>query len=185
MHYFQAVTVAVLALAQFSTALPSSHKQQKRAISSLLNGSPIGFASATTGGGDADPVYPTTIQELTEYLTSTEPQVVVISGTFDFIGSEGTMTAQACNAYSCTPDNGGQSLLDTVNGCGGDTFEVTLDKAGYQPLWIQSDKTLIGTGGAIIKGKGFRLSGVENIIFQNFAITDLNPQYVSSYLCTE
>lgn len=150
------------------------------AQSSIVTGTPIGFASGVTGGGDAAAVYPTTIDELITYLTDPSPQNIVIEGTFDFVGSEGTATYPACDAYSCTPDNGGQALLNTLEGCGSSTlYDVTLDAAGMEGINVASDKTLVGLGtDTVLNGKGLRFVGVSNIIVQNIAITNLNPQYV-------
>ncbi|KAH9904079.1 polysaccharide lyase family 1 protein [Xylariomycetidae sp. FL2044] len=175
MKSVRAVTAATLAvLASTAVAAPN-----KRAISSIVQGTPIGFASGVTGGGDAATVYPTTIDELTAYLTSTEPQNIVISGTFDFQGSEGTLTEAACDAYACTTSDGGQALLNTLGGCGSTaTYDVTIDAAAYNPLYVKSDKTLVGTDNAVLYGKGLRFSDVSNVIIQNVAITNLNPQYV-------
>ncbi|KFY34799.1 hypothetical protein V494_06460, partial [Pseudogymnoascus sp. VKM F-4513 (FW-928)] len=120
------------------------------------------------------------IEDLTTYLTSPDPQVIVISGAFDFVGSEGTETAQGCDAYSCTPDNGGQALLNGLQGCGDKAlYDITYDKAGAEGINVASDKTLVGLGtDTVLNGKGLRFVGVENIIVQNIAITNLNPQYV-------
>ncbi|KAF3768106.1 family 1 polysaccharide lyase [Cryphonectria parasitica EP155] len=149
------------------------------AISSVVTGTPMGFASSVTGGGTATPVYPTTIDELKSYLTSSSAEVIVISGTFDFAGSEGTQTEEACNAYSCTPSDGGQALLNTLDGCGSTAvYDVTIDTAAYQGIAVASDKTLVGTDGATLNGKGLVFNGVSNIIIQNIAITNLNPEYV-------
>ncbi|KAL5386645.1 hypothetical protein DPSP01_004009 [Paraphaeosphaeria sporulosa] len=157
----------------FSAALPF-----KRAISSVVSGSPVGFASGATGGGDATPVYPTTIADLKKYLTSKNPQVIVIDGQYDFAGSEGTQKEQACNIYSCTPENGGQGMLNTLNGCTTATYNVEIDTAAYQGIQVQSHKTLVGKNGATLNGKGLRLVSVSNIIIQNLKITNLNPKYV-------
>lgn len=139
----------------------------------------MGFASAVTGGGDAAPVYPTTIDELKDYLTSEDPQVIVISGTYDFAGSEGTSDFDACNSYDCTPEDGGQALLNTLDGCGSTpTYSVSLDTAAYQGIQVASDKTLVGKDKATLKGKGLRFVDASNIIVQNIEITDLNPEYV-------
>lgn len=167
----------LLALCQYvaGAAICTSNK---RAISSVVTGTPVGFASAVTGGGDATPVYPTTIDELKEYLTSDEAQVIVISGKYDFSGSEGTSDYEACNSYSCTPEEGGQALLNTLNGCSISTYSVSLDTAAYQGINVASDKTLVGTDGATLYGKGLRFVDVSNIIVQNIEITELNPQYV-------
>ncbi|OJJ76723.1 hypothetical protein ASPBRDRAFT_117133 [Aspergillus brasiliensis CBS 101740] len=151
-----------------------------KAQSSIVSGTAPGFAAGVTGGGDATPVYPTTIDELKEYLTSSSPQNIVIEGTFDFVGSEGTETLQACNIYDCTPDNGGQALLNTLSGCGDtSTYDVTIDVAGVEGINVASDKTLVGKGtDAVLNGKGLRFVGVSNIIIQNIEITNLNPKYV-------
>ncbi|PBP21127.1 polysaccharide lyase family 1 protein [Diplocarpon rosae] len=171
-----AAVILVLA-AHFGVTVPTedispTSNVEKRVLSPLVSGSPPGFASNTTGGGTASP--------LTTYLTSSSPQVIVLSGTYDFAGSEGTVTKTACNAYSCTPAQGGQALLNTLNGCASNLalYDVNIDQAAFSPIWVRSDKTVVGTNGATIKGKGFRLSGVANIIFQNIHVTELNPAYV-------
>lgn len=173
------------------------------AQSSIVSGSAPGFATGVTGGGNAEPVYPNTIEDLKSYLTSSEPQNIVISGTFDFGGSERTQTHTACNTYECTPENGGQAILNTLGACSGvSSYEVEVDTAAYTGIEVKSDKTLVGDGtGAILNGKSTREScqqdmgkdgaythiagkglrftnGVSNIIIQNIAITNLNPQYV-------
>ena len=87
---------------------------------------------------------------------------------------------QACDNYSCTPSNGGQALLNTLEGCGDkELYDATLDTAGLTGINVASDKTLVGLGtDTVLNGKGLRFVNVENIIVQNIAITNLNPQYV-------
>ncbi|KAJ7348682.1 pectin lyase fold/virulence factor [Mycena albidolilacea] len=135
------------------------------AISSVVTGVPVDFGT------------PTTIAELKTYLTSSSPQVV-ISGTFNFAGSEGTQSLTACNAYHCTPSDGGQALRNALNGCTEATYAVTIDTAAYQGIEVASDETLVGTNGAILNGKGLRLVNVNNVIIQNIKIENLDPQYV-------
>lgn len=180
MGSFKAIIAASLAaLGQFAATAPAQGQSKRAGISSIVKGTPVGFASSVTGGGTVAPVYPTTIAQLKSYLTSTSPQNIVISGTFNFAGTEGTTTLPACNAYPCTPSNGGQALLNTLGGCGSlSTYNVNLDTAAYNAINVQSDKTLVGINGATLNGKGLRLSGVSNVIIQNIAITNLNPQYV-------
>jgi pectin lyase len=117
---------------------------------------------------------------LIAYLTDPSPQNIVIEGTFDFVGSEGTKTYSACKAYACSPSEGGQALLNTLGGCGSlATYEVTLDAAGVEGINVASDKTLLGLDvNTVLNGKGLRFVGVSNIIIQNIEITNLNPQYV-------
>ncbi|KAI4596856.1 hypothetical protein KJ359_005201 [Pestalotiopsis sp. 9143b] len=176
--FHSVVAVAFTVLEAFIVAAPVD-VSEKRAISSIVSGTPIGFASSVTGGGSATTVYPTTIAELKAYLTSSDPQNIVISGTFNFQGSEGSSTYSACDAYSCTPSVGGQALLNTLNGCGStSTYSVTIDMAAYQGINVKSNKTLVGKNNAVLYGKGLRFVGVSNIIIQNVAITNLNPKYV-------
>lgn len=144
------------------------------AISPVVKGTPMGFARGTTGGGNAPPVHPKTINELKAYLTSPQPQVIVISGKFDFSGSEGTLTKEACNLYACHPDNGGQAMLNTLNGCTVPKYSVKLDTAAYQGIYVASDKTLVGTNNAVLYGKGLKFVRVHNIIVQNVHITELS-----------
>ena len=149
---------------------------QKRAV---YSGTPFGFASKATGGGNAATVTPITTAQLISYLTDSSPRNIVISGEFKFAGTEGTATYDACDAYSCTPSNGGQALLNTLNGCSKPTYKVTIDKAAYQGISVKSNKSLIGKNGATLNGKGLRLVGVSNIIIQNIKARALSrTQYV-------
>lgn len=173
--FFNAIVFATIPLLLVATPVETS----KRAISSIVTGTPMGFASGATGGGDATPVYPTTIDQLKAYLTSDEPQNIVISGTFNFQGSEGSSVYAACDSYSCPPSQGGQALLNTLGGCSGySTYNVQIDTAAYKAIWVKSNKTLVGKNNAVLYGKGLYFSGVSNIIIQNIAITNLNPAYV-------
>jgi pectin lyase len=47
-----------------------------------VSGSAEGFAKGVTGGGDATPVYPDSIDELVSYLGDSEPRVIVLSKTY-------------------------------------------------------------------------------------------------------
>lgn len=132
--------------------------QLSTAQSSIVTGIAPGFAAGVTGGGDATPVYPETIDDLITYLTSPDPQNIVISGTYDFDGSEGTETYDACDAYNCTPDENGQALLNTLDACTGTTYSVTVDAAGVQGINVASDKTLVGVGSDAVLNGNFVLS---------------------------
>jgi hypothetical protein len=46
-----------------------------------VSGTPEGFASSATGGGNATPVYPTSTDELVSYLGDDEARVIVLSKT--------------------------------------------------------------------------------------------------------
>ncbi|KAJ7089067.1 pectin lyase fold/virulence factor [Mycena epipterygia] len=167
----QLVSVS-LAVASFAAAAP--------ALSSIVTGTPPGFASGVTGGGNAPTTFISDITTLKAALTSSQPMNIVIGGTFDFRGSEGTTTEQTCFPYTCQPSAGGQGLLNTLGGCNSlPLTSVTLDKAGVEGINVASDKTLVGLGTTTkLIGKGLRFVGVSNIIIQNIEITDLNPAYV-------
>ncbi|KAJ5713005.1 pectin lyase A [Penicillium malachiteum] len=148
-----------------------------------VSGSAEGFAEGVTGGGDANPVYPTTTDELVSYLGDSEARVIVLDKTFDFTGTEGTTTATGCAPWGTA--SGCQVAINQDDWCtnyepDAPDVSVTYDNAGILGITVTSDKTLIGEGSAgIIKGKGLRIvSGAENIIIQNIAITDINAEYV-------
>ncbi|KAL4809475.1 pectin lyase fold/virulence factor [Aspergillus unguis] len=141
-----------------------------------VSGSAEGFASGVTGGGDATPVYPADESELESYLTASGSQVIVLTKTYDFTGTEATGTA----CYSWGTDEACQLILQ--DDCNGEQSTIaTYDAAGPTPIPVASDKTILGsTGGeGAIKGKGLTFTDdVSNIIVQNIKITDLNPKYV-------
>lgn len=164
-----------------------------------VTGKPFGFAASTTGGGDAEPVYPTTTEELTNYLTDGEARVIILNQEFNFIGTEGETTEDGCRPDSnkC-PDDGGQDAINgadwvsvTINKStyGSNTKQctksdypavsVTYDKAAITPINVKSNKSIVGEGTkGVIRGKGLRFAGSENIIVQNIHITELNPKYI-------
>ncbi|KAL3456575.1 pectin lyase A [Aspergillus heterothallicus] len=148
-----------------------------------VTGSAEGFAQGVTGGGSADPVYPDTIDELVSYLGDDEARVIVLTKTFDFTDSEGTTTETGCAPWGT--DSACQVAINQNDWCtnyqpDAPSVSVTYDNAGTLGITVNSDKTLLGQGDAgVIKGKGLRIvSGASNIIIQNIAVTDINPQYV-------
>ncbi|EGZ22090.1 hypothetical protein PHYSODRAFT_496068 [Phytophthora sojae] len=175
-----------------STSATGSSKDQEQTSTSTTTGSssavvgvPTGFAAGTTGGGDAEPVYPKDIKELATYLSDKEPRVVVLKQEFDFIKSEGSTTEKGCrgkNNLDCIAKKNGFQGQDTIetdfSKCDGSSIDVTYDKAAITPLTISSDKTLIGEGTkGVLNGKGIIIKG-SNVIVQNIHITNLNPHVV-------
>ncbi|KAJ5546556.1 hypothetical protein N7494_004141 [Penicillium frequentans] len=163
------------------TALLAAFAAHAAAVS--VSGSAEGFAEGTTGGGDATAVYPTTTDELVSYLGDSEARVIVLSKTFDFTDTEGTTTSTGCAPWGTA--SGCQVAINQDDWCtnyepDAPSVSVTYDNAGILGITVASDKTLLGEGSAgIIKGRGLRIvSGAENIIIQNIAITDINPEYV-------
>ncbi|KAI9929867.1 hypothetical protein MW887_011674 [Aspergillus wentii] len=146
-----------------------------------VTGKAFGFATGTTGGGSATPVTPTTNDELIKYLTGDEPRVILIDRTFDFTLSEGTATETGCIPDSNTCGEHGQNALDGPNWCSSSypSVEVTYNVAATDPIYVGSNKSLVGVGSkGVIRGRGLKLTSVENVIIQNIHITDLNPQYI-------
>ncbi|MCJ1446025.1 MAG: hypothetical protein MMC23_006530 [Stictis urceolatum] len=152
-----------------------------------VTGTPEGFGKGTTGGGSASPVYPSTIAELTSYLTDSSPRVIMLNKEFNYIGSEGSVTETGCRPASNTCGSAGQDAINHADWCtngnagsGSYSISVTYDKAGVSGINVGSNKSIVGVGSSgVIRGKGLRIAnGATNVIIQNIHITDLNPQYI-------
>ncbi|KAI0018051.1 putative pectin lyase [Xylariomycetidae sp. FL0641] len=149
-----------------------------------LSGAADGFAAGVTGGGDAEPVYPTSTDELISYLGDSSPRVIVLNQEFDFTGTEGTETGSGCSPWGT--DSACQIAINQNDWCTNYQPDapvvdsITYDAAATLGITVASDKTLIGEGtSGVIKGKGLRIvSDATNIIIQNIHITELNPQFV-------
>ncbi|KAE8154475.1 pectin lyase 1 [Aspergillus avenaceus] len=148
-----------------------------------VSGAAEGFAQGVTGGGSATPVYPTTNDELVSYLGDSSPRVIILTKTFDFTNSEGTTSGTGCAPWGTASNC--QLAINQNGWC--DNYQASAPKvgvsystAGTLGILINSNKSLVGQGSAgAIKGKGVRIvSGAQNVIIQNIAITDINPKYV-------
>lgn len=138
-----------------------------------------GFASSVTGGSKGPTVWPTTIKELENYLTSSSPYQIIIDGEYNFLHSMGERTETGCRPYKCDDVTKEQEAINPpFNWCGNNPkVSVTYDVAATQFIDVKSDKTLIGKPNTVITGKGLRLVG-DNIIIKNIHFTKLNPKYV-------
>lgn len=149
-----------------------------------VSGAAEGFAKGVTGGGSVAPVYPTTTAQLISYLSDSSARVIVLTKTFDFTGTEGTVTSSGCSPWgtgsACQVAINKDSWCDNYEATAPKVSSITYDKAGVLGMTIGSNKSLIGQGSAgIIKGKGVRIvSGAKNIIIQNVRFTNINPKYV-------
>lgn len=139
---------------------PAALRRSNGTLSSLVSGTPEGFASSVTGGGNAEPVYPTTIDELTSYLGDDEARVIVLSQTFDYTDSEGTKTSSGCSPWGTA--SGCQIAINQNDWCSNyepdapTVDSITYDAAGVEGITVGSDKTIIGKGtSGVIKGKGY------------------------------
>ncbi|KAL0932498.1 pectin lyase [Colletotrichum truncatum] len=145
-------------------------------------GTPYGFAAGVTGGGSATPSFPKDVAQLKSWMADNVPRVIMIDKTFNFLGSEGTVTEMGCRLKkSCTAANGGQDTIKT-SGCDSNEtpVQVKYDKASYLGMDVGSNKSLVGVGNkGVLIGKGLRFkAGAKNVIIQNIHIDNLNPQYV-------
>ncbi|KAL4819537.1 pectin lyase fold/virulence factor [Aspergillus spinulosporus] len=153
-----------------------------RSASAQVVGTPSGFAAGTTGGGDATPQTPSSLDELVEWITDDTPRVILIDREWSFIGTEGTTSTQCCSTRTTTCEGGtsaGQAWIGDA--CDDGTWvSCTYDNAGTSPLDVGSNKSIVGVGSAgVIRGKGLRIrGGASNVIIQNIHLTDTNPEYV-------
>ncbi|KAJ5280652.1 hypothetical protein N7478_006024 [Penicillium angulare] len=147
-----------------------------------VSGTAFGFATGTTGGGDATAASPSDISELTSWLTDSTPRVILIDKEFNYLESQGKCTdCKCCIPSSNTCGSSGQNAIDNSDWCSDyPTTTCTYDKAAIEGINVASNKSIVGVGSAgVIRGKGLRMeNGVSNIIIQNIHITELNPQYI-------
>lgn len=68
-----------------------------------VSGSPTGFGTGTTGGGNATPQYPADINQLEAWLKDSTPRVIVLNKEYNYIGSQGSVTED------------GKGLLHTIH----------------------------------------------------------------------
>ncbi|KAI9367205.1 pectin lyase fold/virulence factor [Aspergillus egyptiacus] len=143
-------------------------------------GTPFGFAAGTTGGGDATPAAPADEAELTQWLADDEPRVILIDKEFNFLGDQ-CVDCECCIPDSNSCGDAGQNAIEVGIGWCDDypRTTCTYDNAGLDGLDVGPNKSIVGVGNAgVLRGKGLRLHGTENIIVQNIHITELNPQYI-------
>ncbi|KAJ7036581.1 pectin lyase-like protein [Mycena alexandri] len=145
-------------------------------------GTPFGLAAGTTGGGSATPSVPSSLAQLTTWLSDSTPRVILLESIYDFTSNEGTTTGTICKPWTCSPNP--QVAIDANSWCEDDEPSAakstgTWFVAGTKPLTVASNKTLLGKGSAGgIKGKGLKIASANNIIIQNIQIIDINEEFV-------
>ncbi|CVK86071.1 related to bromodomain protein BDF1 [Fusarium mangiferae] len=144
-----------------------------------VSGKAYGFAAGVTGG-EGEAVTPSSAEELATLLADDTPRVIYLDKEFDFTGN--VKTGAGCDRKSCSASNGGQLYLGDLS-CGGDdnvaVSSITYDAAGPEPLPVGSNKSIIGNGKAVLKGKGLSIKkGSKNVIVQGIEFTDINPGVV-------
>lgn len=163
---------------------------------------PVGFGAGTTGGAAPRPEVVTVTDRAmlaaalcssfnaAGLCTDTTRRVIRISGVLDFRG-QGKSSKPGCvntaifqkGGPNCKSPGGQQGqILNTQGACTSSKariYDVTYDAAGDTPLMIGSNKTVIGVGTSSgVKGKGFKIQNVSNVIIRNLAITDINDGVV-------
>lgn len=148
--------------------------------SAQVKGTPYGFAKGVTGGGSASIQTPSSIAELTSWLSDSTARVINIDREWDFTGTRAS--GAGCDRISCSANNGGQFYLGTLSCGGSDNVAATVsyDTAGPTALKVGSNKSIISNNRqGVLKGKGLSLvSGASNVIIQGIEIKQLNPAVV-------
>ncbi|KAE8353406.1 pectin lyase fold/virulence factor [Aspergillus coremiiformis] len=162
-------------VALFSVLLAATTAQAQ------VKGKPFGFAAGVTGGGNAKPAAPGSLQELAQWLSDSVPRTILIDREWNFLGTEGKTSQKCCSTKTTTCEGGtskGQAWIQDQ--CDGQWIPCTFDNAPRTPIDVGSNKSLLGVGTkGVIRGKGLRVTnGNKNVIIQNIHFTDLNPQYV-------
>lgn len=108
------------------------------------------------------------------------PRIIILKQVFDFKGHQGAITELGCwHKSNRICYERGQQKLNVSNQCSGlEPTHITYDKAGHNPLIVGSNKYVIGIGNAGIKGKGFHLYNLKNIVIKRLRITDINPRVI-------
>lgn len=150
---------------------------------------PQGFGHDTTGGAGGQIVTVTTRQQLQNALCGKlnaiglcgddTPRTIVVSGTIDFRGEEGSTSGLGCQPYA----NREESLVllnSSDTHCNGfKESQIPYDKVGDDPMLVGSNKTLISADGkGVIEGRGLRLAQVKNVIIRNLTIQNINPSVI-------
>ncbi|GAP91805.1 putative pectin lyase [Rosellinia necatrix] len=147
-----------------------------------VSGKAFGFATGVTGGGSAPAATPTSLAQLTSWLTDSTARTIMIDRKWSYIGSEGTTNGRCCSTRTTVCSGGSsQGQLTITDSCtDGTAVSCSYDTAGTKPIDVGSNKSIVGVGSAgVIEGKGLRVrGGNSNVIIQNIHFTNINPRYV-------
>ncbi|CAN9274670.1 unnamed protein product [Alternaria alternata] len=156
-------------------------------LSLLMFGGALCVDAAVTGGDKATCQVPSSVAQLTTWLTDNVARCIVIDKEYNFKGTQGKAVENGCRPTSnACPGKGGQDAINLNNWCqpkfagaGVKTIQVSYDKAGLYGINMGSNKSLIGVGNkGVIRGRGLRIAKAKNIIIQNIHFTEINPQYI-------
>jgi pectate lyase len=145
---------------------------------------PVGFASSagTNGGGDAEPVLATTVDDIVNAVKSDDPKVVLIpEGVIDVrrTGKDVTQTVACPTPCPDDTDSPGMltyNLLTEGQSCP-DTVPATRNE---RRIKIGSNTTLVGLGrGAALLG-GSLYTASTNVIIRNLILYGVNPGLIEA-----
>ncbi|KAI2640194.1 polysaccharide lyase family 1 protein [Xylaria nigripes] len=105
-----------------------------RAILAIISGTPIGLASGATGGGSAEPMYPTTIEELTSCGSRKAYSVTADSAAYNAINDKSDKSLVGQNGAAL---NGKGLRFQDVSNIGGDAIAIS----DAQDIWIDQVTT--------------------------------------------
>lgn len=91
-------------------------------------GSPVGFASGTTGGGNAPCQAPSSIQQFVSWLEDNVPRCILVDREYDFRGSMGRRSGPGCKPAEDVCGSNGQLAVttpDSQSWCSGAHYQVS------------------------------------------------------------
>jgi pectin lyase len=111
-----------------------------RSISATNYGSPAGFASGTTGGGNAPCRVPANNAQFLAWVSDNVPRCILVDRTIDLKGSMGRVNGPGCRPSEDVCGAGGQLAVTTPDSqtwCSGAHYQVSRATASVLLLLTQ------------------------------------------------
>ncbi|KAH7332836.1 pectin lyase fold/virulence factor [Rhizoctonia solani] len=145
----------------------------------LAIGTPYGFTTATTGGGGAPRVTPTSAAQLKGFLADNTARTIILDRTYDFTDSEGSATETGCKPWSCSPNP--QLAINANNWCASSAakVKVTYKKAGTSGLANIRISDI--NAQYIWRGDAIDLQGVTNVWIDHNHFKDVGRQFIVTH----
>lgn len=157
------------------------------AVSGFASQSGSDGLSTTTGGGSSNLVTVTTCSALASALSSSAATVVQIPDNTIIDCRTSSRTVAACPLDCATWNDAGKTWYRIPVGTQtctelGSTSDATVNVTRNETsITVASNKTLIGLGaGSRVRGASFNVNGVQNVIFRNLMIDEINPALVEA-----
>lgn len=144
---------------------------------------PDGLAT-TTGGGSATPTVVTSCSALESALEDGAPRVVHIPDNTTIDCRTPAREQQVCQVQCSGRDKFTYRVPVGTQSCtelGSDSDDTVTRHRNDRRIHVASNKTLLGLGsGSRVLGASFVVSDVQNLIFRNFTLEDINPHLVEA-----